>query len=149
VDASNRGSVLLGVLVLVVLGAYVAVGVIFYAGFSKAEAFDRRIERLVEQNQQLAEANRRMILDRAEASCAGEINRIAADIAFVDSLVATAQSGDERDGEDTARAEAFRESEHDRILGSGVPPACDGVKVRAEYVREVDEAVARQAKGGG
>lgn len=139
-DASQRGSILLGALVVVVLVAYLAMGAIFYAGFSKAEATDRRIEQLVDEN-------RRMILERARVSCNGSIENRALLIGFVDSLVATAQADDEENGESTRRAEEFREAERLRILGSGVPPQCDGVMSRDNYVREVDEGVERQARG--
>lgn len=126
-DASERSSYLLAGLVVFILGAYVVLGAIAFTGFRKAEATDRRIEQV--------------IADRVALSCAGTIEGRALLLGFVDRLVATAS----QDG-DVERAEQFRRAERKRILGTGVPPGCDGVMGRGDYVDAVDMSV---RQGGG
>jgi hypothetical protein len=79
-------------------------------------------------------------------SCEGAVESRALQLGFVDALVAAAQRtrNPAENGERAEQAERYRASEHARIVGAGVPPQCEGVMWRREYLDAIDEAVERQ-----
>jgi len=81
-------------------------------------------------------------------SCEGAVESRALQLGFVDSLVAAANASRDpsENGRRAERAEQYRESEHARIVGPDVPPQCEGVLWRHEYLDAIDAAVARQQR---